>query len=305
MVGVKPALPQPIIYCPNWVKEVSKPLILATRRSPLAMRQAEIAATSISKILNREIKFLPLVTTGDRQSDWSLEKSGGKGLFTKELEVALLQGKADLAVHSAKDMPTEMPDGLSLTAFLPRENPSDMLILKDGITEPRVIASGSPRRRAQARIQFSRAEWVELRGSVETRLKKIAERGEAEATFLASAGLNRLGITEFPGLSFRELHLNTMVPAPGQGAIAIQSRSSEKDYFSMLSDPETEKAVMIERAVLTAFGGGCQVALGAHYQKDEDVLHFFHESCGIRSMKIHGRPQSIWLKDLLQWTRCK
>ena len=85
----------------------------------------------------------------------------------------------------------------------------------------------------------------------------------------------------------------------------IQSRSSEKDYFSILSDPETEKAVMIERAVLTAFGGGCQVALGAHYQKDEDVLHFFHESCGIRSMKIHGRPQSIWLKDLLQWTRCK
>ena len=97
---------------------MSKPLVLATRRSPLALRQAELVASSISENLGREVKLLPMVTTGDRQTDWSLEKTGGKGLFTKELESALLDGTADLAVHSAKDMPTEMPEGLCLAAFL-------------------------------------------------------------------------------------------------------------------------------------------------------------------------------------------
>ena len=100
---------------------MSKPLILATRRSPLALRQAELVSSSISGHLGREVNLLPMVTTGDRQTDWSLEKSGGKGLFTKELESALLDGTADLAVHSAKDMPTEMPEGLCLSAFLQRE----------------------------------------------------------------------------------------------------------------------------------------------------------------------------------------
>ena len=209
---------------------MNEPLVLATRRSPLALCQAELVANSISENLGRNVKFLPMVTTGDRQTDWSLEKTGGKGLFTKELESALLDGTADLAVHSAKDMPTEMPKGLCLSAFLPRENPADVLVSRNGIDIPNVIASGSPRRRSQATKLFPDARWIELRGNVETRLKKIAEGKEAEATFLAAADLFRLGISEFKGLTFRELKCEEMVPAPGQGAIAIQSPWKTENY---------------------------------------------------------------------------
>ena len=113
-----------------------------------------------------------MVTTGDRQTDWSLEKTGGKGLFTKELESALLDGKADLAVHSAKDMPTEMPSGLCLSAFLPRENPADVLVVRDGVDVPNVIASGSPRRRSQDQTYFQPPSGLSL-GNVETRLQRL------------------------------------------------------------------------------------------------------------------------------------
>jgi len=281
---------------------VSKPLILATRRSPLALCQAELVACSISKNLGREVNLLPIVTTGDRQADWSLEKSGGKGLFTKELESALLEGDADLAVHSAKDMPTELPPGLCLSAFLPRENPRDVLIVRNEVDVPQVIASGSPRRRSQASNLFPDARWVELRGNVETRLHKIANGNEAEATFLAAAGLNRLGISEFKGLTFRELKFDEMVPAPGQGAIAIQSRIEDQNLFQQLSDPGTEHSVKIERAVLTSFGGGCQVSLGAHRCQFDDHLYFFHEKCGIQSTLLSGRNQTEWISELIAWT---
>jgi hydroxymethylbilane synthase len=284
---------------------VSKPLILATRRSPLALRQAELVSSSISGHLGREVNLLPMVTTGDRQADWSLEKSGGKGLFTKELESALLDGTADLAVHSAKDMPTEMPEGLCLSAFLRRENPADVLILRNGIDIPKVIASGSPRRRSQASKLFPNAKWIELRGNVETRLKKIAEGKKAEATFLAAAGLNRLGISGFEGLTFRELKWDQMVPAPGQGAIAIQSRLEDKNLFQQLSDRGTEYSVKIERDVLTSFGGGCQVALGAHHSQHDDRLYFFHEKCGIQSSLLNGRTKKEWIDELITWTNSK
>ena len=278
-----------------------KPLVLATRRSPLALRQAELVASSISKNLSREVSLLPMVTTGDRQTDWSLEKTGGKGLFTKELESALLDGKADLAVHSAKDMPTEMPSGLCLSAFLPRENPADVLVVRDGVDVPNVIASGSPRRRSQASNLFPAAKWIELRGNVETRLQKIADGTDAEATFLAAAGLNRLGISELEGLTFRQLKFEEMVPAPGQGAIAIQSRKEDQNLFGQLSDSVTENSVKIERAVLTAFGGGCQVALGAYYSQLDDRLYFYHEKCGIKSSIINERSRAEWIDELIAW----
>jgi hydroxymethylbilane synthase len=284
---------------------VNKPLVLATRRSPLALRQAELVASSISDNLGREVNLLPMVTTGDRQTDWSLEKTGGKGLFTKELESVLLDGTADLAVHSAKDMPSEMPEGLCLSAFLPRENPADVLVIRNGVDTPKTIASGSPRRRSQATKLFPEANWIELRGNVETRLQKIAEGKEADATFLAAAGLNRLGIREFQGLTFRELKWNEMVPAPGQGAIAIQSRIGDQNLFQPLSDPGTESSVKIERTVLTSFGGGCQVALGAYHSQLDDRLYFFHEKCGIVSSIINGRTQAEWIDELIAWTSKK
>ena len=281
---------------------VSGPLVLATRRSPLALRQSEMVAATIGEKLGLEVELLPLVTTGDRQTKWSLEKSGGKGLFTKELEEALLDGRADLAVHSAKDMPTEMPAGLDLVAFLPRENPADILVTKQGVNQPKVIATGSPRRRAQGSQIFPEAQWIELRGNVETRLKKIAQGREAEATLLAAAGLNRLQISQFPGLEFRALSFDEMVPAPGQGAIAVQARSEERSLFQKISNQTTEHAVRIERSILTAFGGGCQVALGAHYSKVDDQLSFFHEKCGIKKLSLIGKVESDWKKELIAWT---
>ncbi len=281
---------------------VSGPLVLATRKSPLALRQSEMVAATIGEKLGLAVELLPLVTTGDRQTKWSLEKSGGKGLFTKELEDALLDGRADLAVHSAKDMPTEMPVGLDLVAFLPRENPADTLVTKQGVNQPKIIATGSPRRRAQAAQIFPGAQWMELRGNVETRLKKIAEGREAEATLLAAAGLNRLQISQFPGLEFRALTLDEMVPAPGQGAIAVQARSEDRPLFQKISDQATEHAVRIERSILTAFGGGCQVALGAHYSKVDDQLSFFHEKCGIKKLSLRGKVESDWKKELIEWT---
>jgi len=281
---------------------VSGPLVLATRKSPLALRQSEMVAATVREKLGLEVELLPLVTTGDRQTKWSLEQSGGKGLFTKELEDALLDGRADLAVHSAKDMPTEMPAGLKLVAFLPREDPADILVTKQGVNQPKIIATGSPRRRAQAVQIFPGAQWMELRGNVETRLKKIAEGREAEATLLAAAGLNRLQISQFPGLEFRALTLDEMVPAPGQGAIAVQARSEDRSLFQKISDQATEHAVRIERSILTVFGGGCQVALGAHYSEVDDQLSFFHEKCGIKKLSLKGKVESDWKKELIAWT---
>ena len=133
-----------------------------------------------------------MVTTGDQQSQWSLEKSGGKGLFTKELELALLDGRADLAVHSAKDMPTEMPEGLDLVAFLPRENPADILVIKEGLLNPLLLRL-EVRAETQAARLFPEAKWIEFRGNVQTRLEKISCGMDADATLLAA-----LGVEYFP-----------------------------------------------------------------------------------------------------------
>ena len=257
---------------------------LATRKSPLALRQAEIVAELIRTQMNLEVELLPLTTSGDQRLDWSLQHKGGKGLFTKELELALLGGQADLAVHSAKDMPTDSPDGLSLSSFLEREDVRDVLVLRDDVETPKVLASGSPRRVAQLRNRFPDTKWNEMRGNVETRLKKIALHGEADGTILAAAGLKRLGIDSFPGLKFEHLPVEEMVPAPGQAAIAVQTREEDEEKFSVLGHPETKKAVCLERMVLESMGGGCQVAVGAY--SDECLFRFFHEKTGLLKLDL-------------------
>ncbi|MEC9123731.1 MAG: hydroxymethylbilane synthase, partial [Verrucomicrobiota bacterium] len=123
----------------------SPQVIIATRKSPLALKQAELASSALMEKLGGRVESLPLSTTGDQRLEWSLEQEGGKGLFTKELEVALLEGHADVAVHSAKDLPTEMPKGLVLAGYLPREDPRDVLVVREDVTCPKVIATGSPR----------------------------------------------------------------------------------------------------------------------------------------------------------------
>ena len=254
-----------------------RPLVLLTRGSPLARRQAELAAAHLGAALGRPAEIRILVTTGDRQADWSLEKQGGKGLFTAELEQALLRGEGDLAVHSAKDLPTEMPAGLGIAGFLPREDPRDALVRREGTPLPRLIATGSPRRRAQGRLLFPGADWNELRGNVDTRLRKVAA-GQADASFLACAGMNRLGIRSWEGLAIEPIGLDRMVPAAGQGAVALQCRSGDIPAFAGCLDADTARAVGIERLFLARLGEGCHTAFACHVSGAE--VHLFREDFG-------------------------
>jgi hydroxymethylbilane synthase len=240
-----------------------RPLVLLTRGSPLARRQADLTAAHLAASLGRTIEIRIVVTTGDQQANWSLEKQGGKGLFTAELEEALRRGEGDIAIHSAKDLPTEMPSGLTLAGFLPREDPRDTLVRRAEISTPRRIATGSPRRRAQGSKLFKDVEWSELRGNVDTRLRKVAE-GQADATFLAQAGLNRLGIQAWEGLVFEPMTLSQMVPAAGQGAIALQTRADEAIHYAPALDAATARAVGIERLFLARLGEGCHTAFACH-----------------------------------------
>ena len=271
---------------------------LATRKSPLAIRQTEIVAGLVQDLLGMEVEIIPLTTTGDQQIDWSLQEQGGKGLFTKELEQAILDGRADIAVHSAKDMPTEDPDGLEISAFLKREDPRDVLVTRENTTSIQKLASGSPRRISQLKNRFPAVEWLELRGNVETRLKKIAKNEGADGTILARAGLNRLKIDQFPGLHFESLEVDKMIPAPGQAAIAVQTRASESEKFSVLGDQATEKSVRFERKVLERMGGGCQVAIGVHLSND--TLYFFHEKTGIVVKEFHSQSEDVLIQELLE-----
>ncbi|HQY05418.1 MAG TPA: hydroxymethylbilane synthase [Lacunisphaera sp.] len=259
-------------------------IILATRKSPLALVQAEMVAARLrDAIPGAECELLKIVTTGDKQAEWSLSKQGGKGLFTAELEQALLRGEADVAVHSCKDLPGEMVAGLVVAGYLPREDVRDVLVLREGVTTPATIATGSPRRQMQLKRLFPTATFTEIRGNVDTRLKKIAA-GTADATILARAGLNRLGIHSWAGVTFRPLNLDESVPAVGQGAIAIQSRLGDAASFSAVLDAATARNVTVERALQAALGGGCQMAFGAHVAGDK--LYFFHEKTGIRTLPL-------------------
>lgn len=252
--------------------------VIATRKSPLAMAQTHLAKELFERGMPEAIfRIEKMVTTGDKRQEWSLEKQGGKGLFTKELEDALLEGRADFAVHSAKDLPSEMPEGLSLAGFLPRQTCEDVLILREGVESPKLIATGSPRRRIQLRYLFPEAEFTEIRGNVDTRLSKIA-RGDADATVLASAGLNRLGIESWEGVTFRTLTLDECVPAVGQAAVAIQCRTEDVETFAAHLDEETATAVNLERAFLEELGGGCQVAFAVNYVAGK--LRIYHKQCG-------------------------
>jgi hydroxymethylbilane synthase len=277
---------------------VGDKIILATRKSPLALKQAELVADLVREKMFVDVELLPMSTTGDRQSNWSLQEKGGKGLFTKELESALLENRADIAVHSAKDMPTEEPPGLVLAAFPKREDARDVLVRRvQG--ELKVLASGSPRRVAQLSLRFPSVSWIELRGNVGTRLRKISIDKQADGTILAAAGLSRLGITEYSGVNFEKIPVHEVVPAPGQAAIAIQVRSQDREKFLKLDDAETSRAVRLERGILDRLGGGCQVALGVHVCRND--LYFFHEKCGVRNLKIENNSEEIIFQQILTW----
>jgi hydroxymethylbilane synthase len=259
-------------------------IILATRKSPLALAQTEMVAAHLRQSLGVPTDLLKLVTTGDKQAEWSLEQKGGKGLFTGELEAALLRGEADVAVHSTKDLPGDMPAGLAIAGYLPREDTRDVLVLRSGVARPKTLATGSPRRRMQVSLLFPDVQFTEIRGNVDTRLRKIGEQHMADGTVLAAAGLNRLGIGNWPGVEFHALGFNDMVPAVGQGAVAVQCRAADVARFAGVFDAATARFVDLERAFQHALGGGCHTAFAAH--ATADTLYLFHETTGRRSLPL-------------------
>ncbi len=259
-------------------------LVLATRKSPLALTQTEMVAAHLRNQLGVETELLKIVTTGDQQTEWSLEKRGGKGLFTSELEAALLRGEADVAVHSTKDLPGDMPAGLAIGGYMPRTDTRDVLVLRAGVETPATLATGSPRRRLQVQRMFPDVAFTEIRGNVDTRLRKIGEQHLADGTILAAAGMKRLGIETWPGVEFAPLAFDQMVPAVGQGAIAIQCRETDAAKFAAVFDAATARAVSLERAFQNALGGGCHTAFAAHVAGD--TLHLFHEAIGIEAVAL-------------------
>jgi hydroxymethylbilane synthase len=257
---------------------MTQPIQIATRKSPLALKQTEMVCAWLKeKLPEAEFAELRLSTKVDERLSWSLEQRGGIGLFTKELEDALLDDRATLAVHSAKDLPTTFQADLCVAGYLPRARANDVFVHQVGAPSPTTIASSSPRRRAQVGLLQPQAEWTTIRGNVATRMRKIVE-GEAQATLLAAAGLDRLDITSHEGLELVELPIEQVVPAPGQAAIAIQCREADLPRYEHLFCEVTKLAVELERAFLRRLGSGCQTPIGAHYA--DGHFHIFHPEIG-------------------------
>ncbi len=243
-----------------------KTIRIATRQSPLALWQAEHVSALLQQAFpNIEIELIKMVTRGDKILDAPLAKIGGKGLFVKELEQGMLEGNADIAVHSMKDVPIDFPEGLHLAAILEREDPTDAFVSNrfqnfDDLPENARIGTSSLRRQCQIKARFPNAEILSLRGNVNTRLAKL-DAGDYDAIILASAGLKRLGMAERIRQS---LPTEISLPACGQGAIGIECRVDDVEINEMLNvlhHENTAICVIAERAMNAKLNGGCQVPI--------------------------------------------
>lgn len=285
---------------------------IGTRASALALWQAKHIQTLLHEAWpEMETELVPMTTTGDQILDRPLAAIGGKGLFVKELEQAMLDGRIDLAVHSLKDMPTEQPEGLMLDAIVPRAPAFDVLCGRDHAyslaTLPRGarVGTGSKRREAQLRSLRPDLEIVPLRGNVQTRLAKRHSEN-LDAIVLAEAGLRRLDIWE---PTFSVIAPEDIVPAPGQGAVVVERRTKDSFMARMLAPihcPKTDLAVSAERACLQAVGGDCHTPFAAWARFDEKGLELVGRiSNGSKLVEARGRVDSpahqmVWseAKDL-------
>ncbi len=252
-------------------------IVIASRKSRLALWQTEHVRDRLASLHpGVRVEILPLSTRGDEILDRSLAKIGGKGLFVKELETALEDGRADIAVHSAKDVPVAMPAGFELSAILAREDPRDAFVSNahsslEALPRGAVVGTSSLRREAQLRSRYPGLDVRPLRGNVDTRLAKL-DRGDYGAVVLAVAGLTRLGLTARVRAI---LDPEVSLPAPGQGALAIECRAGRTDLVALLApldDSATAACVRAERAVSRALGGNCQVPLGAYGEMADGML---------------------------------
>ena len=251
-------------------------LRIATRGSGLARAQSGQVARSLERALGVATELVIVRTTGDRIQDRPLSEVGGKGLFVKEIEEALLRGDADVAVHSGKDLPAQLAPGLALAAFPPREDARDALVGRRrgqtlaGLPEGARVGTGSVRRRAQLLRARPGLEVVALRGNVDTRLRKLEEEG-LDAVILASAGLARLGLADRID---ERLDPNVLVPAVAQGTLALEVRGAGGwgERIAAVDDPASRAATAAERAFLVALAGDCNVPLAAHARVAGDTL---------------------------------
>ncbi|MCB9680955.1 MAG: hydroxymethylbilane synthase [Alphaproteobacteria bacterium] len=262
---------------------------LGTRGSELARTQSGLVARSLAEATGDPVELVIVRTRGDAITDRPLAQVGGKGLFTKELEEALLVGDVDLAVHSMKDMPTEAPAGLVIAGMPPREDPRDALVgsTLDGLAEGAVVGTGSARRAMQLAALRPDLQIRGIRGNVDTRIRRQVD-GDYDAVVLAAAGIARLGRSDEIA---ERLAVDVMVPAVGQGVLAVQCREQDaalRGVLHDLSDPDVVDAVTLERAFLVALGGGCSVPVACHAVARGEVL------------SVHaflGRADGAWVAE--------
>lgn len=282
-------------------------LVIGSRGSPLALRQSALLQEALQKHHpDLETRIEIIRTTGDQtpQADLSKLAASVKGLFVKEIEEALLQHQIDLAVHSLKDLPTQTPEGLTLAAIPPREDARDALVTASptlsslqALPQQARLGTGSLRRRVQ--LQLLRPDLVisPIRGNVETRIKKI-EQENLDGIILAAAGLNRLGLHDKIAYLFP---VEEMVPAIGQGALAIEIRTDDEStrrIVEPVDDPATRSCTLAERRFLHEMGGGCDVPMGAHASIENDKATFTAFVAGPRSLQVartssQGEPQEL------------
>jgi len=268
-------------------------IVIATRASPLALWQAEHVQQRLLQVHpGLEVELLRLSTRGDEVLDRSLSKIGGKGLFVKELEVALLQGRADLAVHSFKDVPMQLEPVFEVGAVMQREDPRDCFVSSrfgsiEQLAPGARVGTSSLRRELALRIKFPHLQVLPVRGNVGTRLAKL-DRGEFDALIMAAAGLKRLGLAE----RVRQiLPTSQFLPAPSQGALAIEIRAGDAAVRGLLESLEhapTRAATLAERAVSRALGGSCQVPLAAYAEIEAGALFLRAVAGSVRRAEAVG-----------------
>ena len=237
---------------------------IGSRGSRLALTQAELAAEQLRRD-GVEIALVPITTAGDRDRTKPFGEIGSRGVFVKEIEEALLAGRIDVAVHSAKDMTSSDTDGLVVGAYLPREDPRDALCGASELRPGMRVGTASIRRKAQLLALEPELSIEPLRGNIDTRLRKRGERG-LDAVVLAAAGLDRLGLGSEIG---RRFDPDALLPEAGQGALALQVRAGEEDMVGAADDRETRRRVEAERACVFAIGGGCLAPVAAHHDGEQ------------------------------------